>query len=127
MNYVVAFDVNDLDRSVEFYGRTLGFVVINVRRQGLLLESRELVSDRYPGLGLHLRQQFGIRVGGTRPGHILRMSLHTTDLRASVAALHGQVRWIGHDPTVEESGTSVRFADPDGYELELFTQLAGLA
>lgn len=118
----VTLDVGSLDQSCLFYTRTLGYAVVATHRHGAIYEERRLVA---PGraLGLVLRQSFGIRVVGSGPGHLLRLSLHTTDLPADVARLDGLVTWVGPRPTPNDPASQepalARFLDPDGYQIEL--------
>lgn len=122
---IIALDVTDLERTVAFYARALGMQVVATERPGLILESRVLAGPRYPSVALHVRRQFGIRVSGSHPGTILRISLHTPDLFDRRAELHAAgVRWLGAEPPAD--APSVMFADPDGYEVELFTRQAPL-
>lgn len=122
---IIALDVTDLERSVAFYGRVLNTRVVATEREGLIFESKVLATARHPGVVLHLRRQFGIRVSGSHPGTLLRISLHEPELLRRRADLRAaNVRWLGNEPPAE--ARSVLFADPDGYEIELFTHPAPL-
>jgi len=113
----IAMDVSDLDASTTFYRDILGFNLVSSDRPGLIYETRLTRSDRFPALELELRAGFGKRIGGSGPGGVLRFGFQVPDLNAAVAQLTGKVRWIGEPPAAD--ATAVRFADPDGYVIEL--------
>ncbi len=116
----IALDVVDLDRSEAFYARALGARRLETRRDGLLMSERLLISDLAPSLGLHLREAFGIRVGGSQPGHLLRISVAHPDLPGVIRALGPEAMWIGPAPDPASPPPSIRLLDPDAYEIELF-------
>lgn len=118
----IAMDVVDLDRTEAFYARLLGARRMETRRDGQLMSERLLVCDRVPGLGLHLREAFGIRVGGSQPGHLLRVSVAHPDLPEVIRSLGPQTAWIGPAPDPASPPPSIRLLDPDAYEVELFAQ-----
>lgn len=121
---IIALDVADLGRSVAFYAAALGFSVHTAHRAGQLMESRLLASPRFPGVGLHLRAALGKRVGGSQPGSLLRISLHTPDLDAHLPSLKALgVRWV--HPPLEPAPPDVSFVDPDSYLIELFRATPG--
>lgn len=113
----LAMDVSNLDASAAFYRDLLGFDVVCSQRPGLIYETRLTRSHRFPALELELRAGFGKRVGGSGPGGVLRFGFQVPDLPAAVAQLTGKVRWIGEAPPPDAQ--AVRFADPDGYVIEL--------
>jgi catechol 2,3-dioxygenase-like lactoylglutathione lyase family enzyme len=123
---IIAMDVVDLARSCGFYHDALGYTVEAVERAGLIFESRRLRSPLLPAVALHLREQFGIRVGGTQPGTVLRLSAHVDDLGSwADRLLAAGVRWVIKPDVTIPAGT-LRFADPNGYEWELFRTPAPL-
>lgn len=117
------FDVERLDSSCSFYLDTLGFTAVNTQRAGQFFESRMLRSPQYPDIELTLRATFGKRVTGCRPGSILHFSLRTSSLPAAIRHLTGKVQWVGTSPEAnpDEPRSSVKFADLDGYIIELFS------
>ncbi|MGH7131492.1 MAG: VOC family protein [Phycisphaerales bacterium] len=116
----IALDVQDLNRSCEFYGRALGFRVTHTDRPGLIFESRSLRSDRHPAVQLDLRAGFGKRIQGTSPGGITKLSFREPKLAEAIAGLNGLVRWIGPPPATDPLPPAVAFNDPDAYQIELF-------
>ena len=116
----IALDVQDLDRSCEFYRRALGYQVVRTERAGMIFEARTLRSDRHPALQLDLRAGFGKRIQGTSPGGITKLSFREPKLAEAIAGLSGLVRWIGPAPAVDPLPTAIAFNDPDAYQIELF-------
>ena len=88
----IALDVQDLNRSCEFYRRALGFQVVHTDRAGLIFEARSLRSSRYPSVQLNLRAGFGKRIQGTSPGGVTKLSFREPRLAEAVAGLNGLVR-----------------------------------
>lgn len=118
---IIAMDVADLDRSCAFYARALGMSVVTVERAGLIFESRVVAGGSLPGIGFHLRKQFGIRVSACHPGTVLRLSFKVASLAKILPALRAaEPKWLG--PAPADSARHVHFVDPDGYELELFEE-----
>jgi catechol 2,3-dioxygenase-like lactoylglutathione lyase family enzyme len=122
---IIALDVADLDRSVDFYATAMGLRVVRTERPGLIFESRVLAGPGLPALALHIRKQFGIRVTGSHPGQMLRVSLRVDDPSRYIEAVDASSgRWIGPKPA--PGVPHIHFVDPDGYEYELFTEPAPL-
>lgn len=117
----IHFDVSDIEVACAFYERTLGFKVVQAVSTGKIFPQRRLLSQRFPSVSLVIREGFGKRVGGTQPGAVSRIGLASTDLAADIAGLGASVTWIGKTPDPEAVPASVRFVDPDGYEIELFS------
>ncbi len=115
----IALDVNDLGRSCAFYAGTLGFEVVSTIRPGLIYESRTLRSPLVPQLDLTLRAAFGKRATGGGPGSLLAIRLRVGDAAALVERLGPLVRWIGAAPAAGGAAGVLRFADPDGYHIEI--------
>ncbi|MGD9689349.1 MAG: VOC family protein [Phycisphaerales bacterium] len=118
---IIALDVADLDASSAFYGEVLGFTLESTERAGLIFESRTFASKDHPALRLRLRAAFGRRPIGSSGGMLsLSLRVPLQALHARVAHLLPRVRWIGTPPASPPEGNRVRFADPDGYIIELF-------
>lgn len=115
----LTLDVNDLARSCDFYARVLGFEVVQVKRAGLIYEERLLRSPTVPRLSLTLRAAFGKRATGGGPGSILTISLAVPRRSELVGRLGATVKWIGPAPGQTDASPNPRFADPDGYQIEL--------
>jgi catechol 2,3-dioxygenase-like lactoylglutathione lyase family enzyme len=118
----LSLDVQDLERSCEFYGRLLGFVVVDTYRAGMLLERRTLRSGLLPSVQLTLRGAFGKRVTGSQPGSVLSMDLAVSDWPAGAVALGerlaGGAVWVGKAPGPDDA--SGQLLDPDGYVVQLW-------
>lgn len=118
----VSLDVQDLDRSCEFYGRAFGFAVVDTFRGGMLMERRTLRSHCLPAVQLTLRAAFGKRVTGSQPGAMLSMDFAVSDWPGGIAALTASLgpaaRWVGKVPGAEDQ--SGQLLDPDGYVLQLW-------
>lgn len=127
----IRLDVEQLDRSVVFYERVLDFRVVASDRVGMLLESKTLRSERFPGVEIVLRESFGKRVMGSQAGSLTAISLPVDDLEGEVTRLLGieagvgrdRVRWVGAVPgeasSPDKARTSVQVLDPDAYVFEL--------
>ncbi len=118
----ITLDVNDLDRSCRFYALALGFDVAAAARAGQIYEERVLRSPLVPHLALSLRAAFGKRATGGGPGSLLTLSLAVADAPAHAARLGNTVRWIGTAPGQPQTPGRYRFADPDGYHIELVSR-----
>ncbi|GAA0732731.1 VOC family protein [Dactylosporangium roseum] len=115
-------NVTDLERSVEFYRRALGFEVI---RQS------DGASRRYALLGiddavlLTLWEQSAARFAADRAGlHHLSFEASTLDdLRAAEARLRAADVAIRDDPEGGDAASAGQlfFTDPDGIRLEIYT------
>lgn len=116
----LAFDVQDLDRACEFYGRVLGFCVISTQRAGQIFEQRSLVSSRCPAVQLDLRQGFGKRTVGMSPGGVTKLSIRVPNVAEALSAISGPVRWVGPAPDPHSPPPVLTFIDPDAYQVELF-------
>lgn len=124
----VTLDVLDIGRSVAFYRLLAGFEVVRREREGLIHPEVHLVSGRCPGFGLVLREMFGVRVAGSRPGGMLRLALQDPDPGSRVAELTPHVRWVWEKQAPGPEGYPyLRMTDPDGYEIELYRERASVA
>lgn len=116
----LAFDVQNLDRACEFYGRVLGFTVLTTHAAGQIFERRSLVSPHCPAVQLDLRQGFGKRVVGMSPGGVTKLSIRVKNVPDALAAISGPVRWVGPAPDPNSPPEVLTFLDPDAYQVELF-------
>lgn len=124
----VTLDVLDIARAAEFYRLLAGFEVVRRERQGLIHPEVHLMSPRYPGFGLVLREMFGVRVAGSRPGGMLRLAFYDPDPARRVPELTPHVRWVWEKQAPGPEGYPyLRMTDPDGYEIELYSERASTA
>lgn len=120
---VLTLDVEELDRSVKFYSDMFGFTELAKERAGRRLECRLLQSSRIPGIVLRLRRTLGKRIMATQPGSVSRISLPWPTLDADVATTFASLVRVAEPSMVEGKAVSITIRDPDGYVIELFTQL----
>jgi catechol 2,3-dioxygenase-like lactoylglutathione lyase family enzyme len=120
---VLTLDVEQLDRSAKFYADMFGFAELASERAGRRLECRLLQSPRIPGLALRLRQTLGKRILATQPGTVSRISLPWPTLDADVATTFAALVRVAEPLLVDGKAVSMITRDPDGYTIELFTQL----
>jgi catechol 2,3-dioxygenase-like lactoylglutathione lyase family enzyme len=124
-------DVEQLDRSVAFYQAIFDYHVVGAQRAGMLLETKQLRSTRFPHFELALRESFGKRIMGSQAGSITAITFPMTDLRGEIRRLLTlhipacppacPVRWVGATPNPDADPPldHVRLIDPDAYVIEL--------
>jgi catechol 2,3-dioxygenase-like lactoylglutathione lyase family enzyme len=119
----LTLDVQNLDRSCQFYKHLLGLEVKAVQRAGMIHEHRTLESPGLPGVELVIRSAFGRRVTGSGPGGLLSIGLPVRSLPEVIraAAAMGASKWVGENPEANPDAPRemVQLADPDGYILEI--------
>ncbi len=123
---VLTLDVEELDRSVKFYSEMFGFAEFAGERTGRRLECRLLRSPRINGIVLRLRQTLGKRIMATQPGAVSRISLPWPTLDADVGTTFESMVRVAEPVMVDGKAVSMITRDPDGYVLELFTQLRAM-
>ena len=115
----VRYQVTDLDRSVEFYTKTLGFTLEH--RQGNAFAK---VSAGELPLLLSGDGSSGARPlpGGVQqtPGGFNRIVLRVEDLPARIAELRNAGARFRNEMEVGPGGRQIQIEDPDGNPVELF-------
>jgi glyoxylase I family protein len=115
----VRYQVKDVQRSINFYTRTLGF---NLDRQNLPAFAQVSIGD----LKLILS---GPGASGSRPmpdgrqqepGGWNRVVLEVSDLPARIQELQGQGVRFRNEMEVGPGGKQAQIEDPDGNPIELF-------
>ncbi len=126
----VGINVSDLDRSVEFYGQTLGYRKLG---EGRHQESRYAFLGDGNDLILTLWQQSTGRFEKRRPGlHHLSFQVGTVE---DLQRAEGRLRTLGvrfqYEGIVAQAeglpSAGLFFEDPDGTRLEIFTPQGGSA
>ncbi|MFD6160840.1 VOC family protein [Nocardia sp. NPDC060256] len=119
----IGLNVSDLDRSVDFYRRALGFEQLTASTDG---DRKWAFLGAGGKLSLTLWQQSAGAFSAETPGlHHLSFQVDTIDqVRAIEAALRAQSVPIVHDGVVAHGeGTAsggIFFTDPDGIRLEVY-------
>lgn len=123
---VLTMDVEQLDRSAKFYADMFGFAELASERSGRRLECRLLQSPQINGIVIRLRQTLGKRIMATQPGTVCRISLPWPTLDADLTTTFADLVRLAEPITVDGKAVSMITRDPDGYTIELFTQLRAM-
>jgi hypothetical protein len=122
-NFVLTMDVEQPDVTAAFYQRVLGFAEFARERDGRKLNCRLLKSEAVPSVVLRLRQTLGKRVTATQPGTVSRLSFPCPNLAERADTDLASLARLAPPMVIDGKVVSLTTHDPDGYIIELYSQL----
>jgi hypothetical protein len=122
-SFVLTMDVERPDVSAAFYQQVLGFAEFARERDGRKLSCRLLKSELVPNVVIRLRQTLGKRVTATQPGTVSRLSFACPNLAERADGDLAFMVRLAPPTVVDGKVVSLTTHDPDGYIIELYTQL----